>query len=267
MPATINGIGTHYYGKGDIEHFEGVCDQCNKPTTLSNYETKLWFVVIFIPIIPLGRKMILSDCSSCGRHYTMPLHEWENIKQNEIEGSANEFSKDQNNPETALNMFGTLLSFNKKTEAEKMAGILASKFADNLDVQMTLGAWHEQNGRNEEGDRCFIKAFKLDPENPGPRRAVGICMIEQGRMEKAAKLFSPLLPPSEYYDPVLFYMLGKGYQAEDDHEQAMEQFELIAEESPELLSEKNFRKSVKQTEQALGRTESILPKKWFGLFG
>jgi len=267
MPTTINGIGTHYYGKNDIEHFQGVCDQCNDATTLCNYETKLWFVVIYIPIIPLGRKMILSDCSSCGQHYVMPLHEWENIKKSEIEGSANEFSENQDDPEVALKMFNTLLSFNKKTESEKMANILALKFADDLDVQMALGVWHEQAGRSHEADDCFGNALEIDPENPGPRRAVGVGKIEQGKMKEANELLSVLLPPSEYYDPIVFYMLGKGYQAQEDHAQAMEQFGLVAEQTPEWLSDSTFRKSVKQSEQALGRMESILPKKWFGLFG
>ena len=71
MPSTVNGIGTHYWGKKNLYTYQGQCQACKRITSLSCYDTNLFFVVVFIPIIPLGRKRIIDHCSACTRHYAM----------------------------------------------------------------------------------------------------------------------------------------------------------------------------------------------------
>ena len=61
MPTTVNGIGTTYFGKKNLEQYQGVCDSCNRSTTLSDYETGHYICIIFIPLIPIGRKMCLAS--------------------------------------------------------------------------------------------------------------------------------------------------------------------------------------------------------------
>jgi len=56
MPVTYNGIGTHYYGKKNLEKRPGPCPHCNRAVELTSYDTRLWFVIFFIPVFPLGRK-------------------------------------------------------------------------------------------------------------------------------------------------------------------------------------------------------------------
>ena len=62
MPTTYNGIGTHYYGKRNLEVENAQCEFCDNYGALESYETGLYFVVLFIPLIPLGRKQILDQC-------------------------------------------------------------------------------------------------------------------------------------------------------------------------------------------------------------
>ena len=76
MPTTINGIGTSYYGKKNLEADLGTCEWCGHQGELLNYETGYYFVVLFIPLIPLGRKQILNYCPSCSRHRVMAVAEW-----------------------------------------------------------------------------------------------------------------------------------------------------------------------------------------------
>ncbi len=60
MPSVINGIGTWYYGKRNIHRFRAGCEFCNRVGDLESYDTTLYFVVVFIPVIPIGKKRILS---------------------------------------------------------------------------------------------------------------------------------------------------------------------------------------------------------------
>src|SRR4051794_32378846 len=84
MPTLHNGIGTWYYGKKNLQTRPGVCDSCHKPTELQSYDTRLWFVIFLIPVIPLGRKHILDKCPKCSRHRSLPLKEWEALKAKNI---------------------------------------------------------------------------------------------------------------------------------------------------------------------------------------
>ena len=68
MPATINGIGTHYYGARNRSARVDTCKQCGRSATLSSYDTREWFCILFIPIIPMRKYRILNDCSRCRKH-------------------------------------------------------------------------------------------------------------------------------------------------------------------------------------------------------
>ncbi len=91
MPITYNGVGTHYYGRGNPQSRPGVCPHCHRSVNLVSYDTRLWFVILFVPVIPLGRKRIIDRCPSCSRHYVIDLRKWETAKQLEISGALEKF--------------------------------------------------------------------------------------------------------------------------------------------------------------------------------
>src|SRR5262245_44832200 len=91
MPTTYNGIGTHYYGKSNLDTRVHNCPQCGHHTTLSSYDTRLWFVVVFLPVIPLARKRIIDDCAACRRHYAVDLEKWRTMSQLEISGADEQY--------------------------------------------------------------------------------------------------------------------------------------------------------------------------------
>lgn len=261
MPTTINGIGTHYYGKKNKESEEGICDFCQRDAILSDYETRTWFVFIFIPIIPLGKKKILNHCSKCRQHMAMPLSEWEDLEERELSSGIEKLSQNSNDPKVALEVFGTLLGFSKKEEARDLADSMEEKFPDDIDVQITVGSWHEKEKRMVEADRCFQRAYDSDPEDPRSIRAIGITKLQNGHVEEAKELLDKLSHPSPGYDPAIFFNLASKYQELDDHPAALEEFKKLGTTHPELPHDKNYRFLVKKSENALGTTESILPKK------
>ena len=77
MPTTVNGIGTHYYGKQNSTSRMAACKSCGKMGVLESYDTRLWFVIVFIPVIPLGRKRITDECPRCRHHFVADLEKYE----------------------------------------------------------------------------------------------------------------------------------------------------------------------------------------------
>ena len=84
MPSTINGIGTSYFGHDNLSRYWDVCEFCGKSCYLTSYDTTSYFVFIFLPLIPLGKKRVAEKCSLCTMHRVMPLKEWYKTKEKAI---------------------------------------------------------------------------------------------------------------------------------------------------------------------------------------
>jgi Flp pilus assembly protein TadD len=166
-----------------------------------------------------------------------------------------------NDVDQALESFGTTVAFNRRAEAVKLAASLLENFGENIDVLMTLGAWHEGEGRGTEADRCFERALSLAPENKAALRAVGIGRLEQGKLDEAHRLLSFMLDPGAEQDLAVLGILAAGYQQADRHDEAMQIFACILKGQKSLGQDKDFRKAVADSEQNLALDASILPKK------
>src|SRR5690348_7010045 len=98
MPTRVNGIGTSYIGASNRQTFDGACEHCHRQAKLQNYETRLWFTVFFVPVIPLGRRQILSYCPCCTWHRALPLAQWQKITQEAIGESAAKWDENRDDP-------------------------------------------------------------------------------------------------------------------------------------------------------------------------
>ena len=84
MPHVINGIGTWHWGKRNIHKEMATCEFCRSFGQISSYDTTLYFVVAFIPIIPLKRDRVLKCCPRCHKFRVLKLKTWNETKQRDI---------------------------------------------------------------------------------------------------------------------------------------------------------------------------------------
>lgn len=251
MPQTVNGIGTTYFGRKNVHSYRGVCESCGQETILEDYETGYFICLFFIPIIPLGRKQIIGYCSSCTRHRAMPLDEYKRLKENAINEGMADLAANKEDPQAAMALIGTLTGFNERSQADELAEATQKSFHDNIDVQLFLGAWYEQQGRADKADACFARAYEIDPKHPAAIRAEGVGLIGQGRLDEARTLLNQLAPPSPDYEPGVFFLLACAYQDHNQHQKAMELFEFINQNTPEFSKDKAFRKAMKKSHKEL----------------
>ena len=131
MPTTINGIGTHYYGKRNLQTRQGTCEHCHGQGQLSSYETRLWFVVLFIPVIPLGRKQIIDQCRFCTRHRAASLGEFQRAGEQAVSKSTGPLAgvegarRQQSGPEPTIGMSLQRL----RAAGDEAAEVLSSRTA------------------------------------------------------------------------------------------------------------------------------------------
>lgn len=252
MPYTVNGVGTTYYGKKNVDEHIGVCESCNQRAVLLDYDTRHWFVILFIPIIPLGRKRIINYCSVCSRHRSVSLHEWEEGTQAAMQEGMEALRSNPDSQEAMVQAHATFAQTGKREEALKLATLMREKFPDDVDIHLYLVGWYESVGMNEDVDACLEHAYEVDPENPFASRGMALVYLDHNQPDKARELLEKYKPGSEYYDAAAYVQLANSYQSQGDHESAAEIHKMILEANPEVGKSKEFRSSVRKTSQALG---------------
>ena len=122
MPTTINGIGTMYYGKKNVQTRRGVCEHCDQAGDLRSYQTRLWFTIVFVPVVPLGKKQIIDECAGCQRHGLMPLGQWQALARDGLSETRQEMEQNPQDEDAALDVLRRRamsgLDVTRKLEAE-----------------------------------------------------------------------------------------------------------------------------------------------------
>jgi tetratricopeptide (TPR) repeat protein len=264
MPTTYNGIGTHYYGKKNPQTRQGTCTHCGQAVVLTSHDTRLWFVVFFIPVIPLGRKRIVDQCPACTYHYALDLDKWETAKQLEISGSLDKFRANPT-PDAAIEAHQRLVHFHQHAEAAEFRAMMQTKFADNAKVHAYLGAVLEHLGQWNEAEERYRRALELRPDLPEARVGVAEGFIRANRLDDARALLDFLEKPgaSQLYSLAPLETLAHGFQAAGRHEEALQLFGLLIGALPAIADHTGFRKTVEKSEKALQKKVSLLPKRKF----
>ena len=267
MPTTVNGIGTHYYGHKNPTVRHGVCQSCGHEAQLESYDTRLWFVVIFIPLIPLGRKRIIDQCSACQRHYVLKADDWEMSRQLGVTGAIEKFRSDPT-VENALETHATFLGFHQPAEAQKFRTSALEKFADDALLHAGLAIQLEELGDATQAVALYEKAFDLDPELPEARAGKARIEMQAGNLDRARELLNFVEQPgsSQLYPLAPLETLAWHYQEKGRHAEALEIFSFLLAEVPEVANHDGFRKAVQKSEKAIDvpADKRALPKKTKG---
>lgn len=265
MPITINGIGTTYYGRKNPRVYEAYCESCKQSTRFTDYTTGHYFVVIYIPIIPLGKRQIIGECSSCRVHRVMPLKQWEQIREESLQTGFEQLATNTDDPASAIDLLYRLTTFNQIEEAFDLAESTALHHGEDFATQIAIGNWYADQGRNTLADHCFARAIAIDPQHPASCTLQATAAIKAEKLREAATFLQPLRQSDETYDPSLFYYYAVQCQKAGEHQTALDEFTELVKRNQALGFDKAFRKSVKASEKALAKAESILPSR--GLFG
>jgi len=265
MPFTINGIGTTYYGRKSARRYFGFCDSCQSDAALTDYETGHFFTVVFIPVIPLGKKQVVAECSNCMRHRAMPLKQWQTLKEETLEQGLASVANDMDDAGKTIELLYAMTMFNELDEANELAAACVKQHRQDFDVILCVGSWHEEQGNHEQAQACFSQAIELHPDNPKSKRIQAIRELDQGNPKAAAHHLEPVRDDADHYDPGIFLMLANGYQEVGMHSEALSEYQQLMERVPSFANDKSFRKHVKASEKAQNMPDSCLPKK--GLLG
>lgn len=210
MPTRINGIGTAYYGRTNVSARNGRCEFCNRDATLTSYDTREWFSVFFIPLIPMTKYRIMELCSSCRRHRRL---EQQQFQQQLDEQVAPFRAAIQANPSDALaheKLILALSGFRMLNEAEAAGRAAVAALPQNSILNRVTGDLLWMKG-DLGGAAAFLRrATNLDPADRAARTSLGSVLYYERNFAEAARQLEEArrLAPD---DRGVMYTLGECY--------------------------------------------------------
>lgn len=260
MPGTVNGIGTSYLFAKNKKEREATCEFCHHVAKLATYETGYYFTVFFIPLIPLGKRKIVDQCSVCQMHRAVPLKQWEQQKQVAIPQAMQSY-RENPGTESGLNLHGTLLAFQEFEQAEPIRETLIEELPKDAELRAGLADQMASRGLDSEAVALRDQAYELDPDSPETKLGKAWNLLQDDQPEEARQLLHFLEEPDaqENYDLTPLITLANVFQEKGDHQQAMELFATLLKAYPHSAEHHAVRSAIRKSEKALGSKTSILP--------
>jgi len=243
MPTTINGIGTGYWGKKNKVSVYGECGSCGEHAMLTSYDTRNCFVILFIPVLPLGGRHIVDDCSACRRHSYVSARKWTAMREEVLTEAINGFKASPTDPEKASALIGAIIGLRDR-EALVSAGPALLR-AVGSDPELTAGliGAFELFGLHDAAERGYHALLALTPEDHLAREQYAVHLASRGRATEAAGEIEQLIAAGHIPGVPSVLHIVHGLQAEGAHVEALRLIDRFGETVPEANELKEFQKA------------------------
>jgi tetratricopeptide (TPR) repeat protein len=251
MPQVYNGCGTWYYGKKNVQTYEGACRACGRISMLTSYDTRLYVVVLMVPVIPLGKKRIIEQCAACKRHFAVPWDEY-NRAENRMRETLAAYRQNPQDLDAAREVVQACVSFRNLRAFLEIAPEIEQGMSQNAKGLAMLGSVYEVFGRLPDVERLLRRAAELEPEEDELRELLARNLLRQGRPDEAEPLTRHIVEKGIPDRVDLLYLLAQVYQSKGQHEKAMAAFRLCEQVNPLINKDEGFNQLREASEKNRG---------------
>jgi hypothetical protein len=251
MPHVINGIGTWYLGKRNSVTRRANCGACGQIANLASYDTTLYFVIFFIPVLPLGSKKILDECPVCKRHRVTSLTQYNTGRQQAAEASLREVQADPTSAVKGVDAIRTACMFNDEQSFLALTALIEPTNPTSPDLIETLGEGYDWFNHAGAATECFERVVAVAPTLERKRRLAAHLLKHRtyGGLAKALPLLSDDLKTPSKEAVGLYVLLCEAQRAEGKHEDALRTLDLVAAADPKLVKDAWYKQTRKTSER------------------
>ncbi|MEZ6049254.1 MAG: hypothetical protein R3C11_27485 [Planctomycetaceae bacterium] len=264
MPFTINGIGTTFSGRKNTFKYQGTCEFCGQQTMLTDYETLHCICVLFVPLIPLGRKRVIGECSLCNRSRVSKLKDWEAAVETTLTEKMRTMRENPQNLDAAIDLHKTFQESCKPGEATEIAKVIRERFSNSPKALFYLSNWYESIGDRREAHACVEKVYELDQGSNKAKQAMVVVHIDNGQMDRAEAMLKEMKQNGETFDSQLLVMLAQAYRDKGNQQRSNQIIEYLKKNDPQAARRVKFnrstRKPVNQIELAQNTKHSLISR-------
>lgn len=256
MPTVVNGIGTWYSGKSNFHTRMGTCEFCKSYGELKSYDTTVYFVVFFIPLVPLRRKRVLDECPACHKHMALDLKKWKAQREKELTEQIQALRQDPRNFEKARNAVQAMVAFQDKKMFLLLADGLKHHLGDRAEMQDLLASAYTYFSLPRESEACLRKSLALK-DDPSVRELLATSLIKQLHPEDAVPFLQHILDGRLQSRTALLLILAEGYQAKGAHTEALEALDRASQVFPSLAHDPAWQKLRKISVKYQGKNKPV----------
>ncbi|MBM4070480.1 MAG: hypothetical protein FJ271_16220 [Planctomycetes bacterium] len=256
MPTVINGIGTWYYGKRRIHTLKGTCSFCGSQTDLLSYDTTLFFVVVFVPVIPLGQKRILEQCSVCQKHRVLGLAKWAEAKERDGGALLEKLRADPHNRDAIMQAIAFALAYQDEPLFNNIVETLAGERTDDAAIQNQLGHAYAYFARWPQAEEAFRNSLAV-ADNDAVREQLAWALLKQDRPDEARPCLQHVIDKKLRDSAGTVYFLVKGYQAPGRHDESLEIMDERDQAFPDWAALKEYQQQRKTSTRYRGTHKRI----------
>lgn len=241
MPYTLNGIGSRYYGKKNEHTHQGTCEFCGKSAQLNSYDTTNFFVFVFIPIIPLGEKRVVDQCSCCKMHRVLSLKEWKKHLKETIDSQHANWLQDPNNYEASSELLHSIAYFRDIDKLNSISRDISMYCSNNAEIMNELGLVHSFLHQFDEAESAFNASLSTNQDR-NVEENLAEALMKNLKPDKAKPYLRHII--QERIADKLYYilLLIESYQYSGDHRSALQVIEEFESAFPEQKNHKTLRK-------------------------
>jgi tetratricopeptide (TPR) repeat protein len=261
MPFTINGIGTRYAGMSSASARLGPCEFCRRQTTLTSYDTREFFCILYIPLIPLAKYRILGECASCRKHRRAPAAVFRAGLDAELGPLRERVLRSPRDAEAQEALTRALIAWGLTDEADSCARSAVLEMPDNVQLNCLAGQIALTSGDDVAAARYLTRAVELAPSNANARLSLGRTLYLQQRWSEAIiQLAEARRLGNDAATPIL---LAQSYEQLSRWQEALDIWQGLASASPtkELLRRTAYCR--KQLGHPLSDAERRASRKWW----
>jgi tetratricopeptide (TPR) repeat protein len=225
---------------------------------LESYDTTLFFVCFFVPLIPLGKKRILEQCPYCRKHRLLPLEQWEESKKRDTADLLQRLHTAPDDKSVMLRAIQLSMAYQDPAMLDQLAEAAAETAGDDATVLGQLGFAYAYFARRESAVRAFEASLSLR-DDPEIHRQLGLALLKLGRTDEAEPHLRPILAEREGQNAPLIYYLIEAYQAEGRHDKALELADERDAAFPELATDKLNKKQRAASQRHLTTGKRLKP--------
>jgi tetratricopeptide (TPR) repeat protein len=242
MPYVLNGIGTWHWGKTNVFVRRDRCEFCGSHGPLRSYDTSNFFVVLFIPVIPLGRKRVISHCPRCNRFRVSSLSRWEKQKTDTLLALLTEWRQDQRNSDKACRALAATVLYQDVRAFDDIAEPIVQANGHDPHVLGLLAEAYEVFGRSDQAERALRDALaNATPEQADdPGNELAGFLVRANRPAEAEPLLRHILERRHRSGAPVLLGLAAAYVEAGQNEQARRLIDELGTAFPDLLSDQEF---------------------------
>lgn len=248
MPQVINGIGTWYYGRENLQHQYARCPACGIASPLRTYDTTRFLVVFLIPVLPLGRVRVHQECQNCNHHEPESWRAWNERRKQTFARLHAAYQANPRDPAVVQETLAACTSYRALAQLRNVAPDILRHFAGNPTIVAQVAAAYASMGELLLAADAYDQSLAYE-DAPAIRELLAVVQLRMGEPDAAAESLAHILDAPRPENTPLLMLLARGYQTVGRHQDALRLFQRCVEIEPELAQDVHFAAGVDLSER------------------